>query len=75
MDAVYGTTAGYSRTTIGTTGATGETGFGRFGAWLAERRRAARTKRELMAYSDRELADMGLTRADIPRVARGQLTR
>ena len=46
---------------------------------LGERRRhAARRRgqveqvtRELSAYSDRELADLGLSRADIPSVANG----
>lgn len=39
-------------------------------AWN-ERRRIARTIAELEALSDHELADIGLARADIERVARG----
>lgn len=40
-------------------------------AWAKRRR----IERELNAHSDRELADMGLTRADIPHVASGALRR
>ncbi|MBV9538483.1 MAG: DUF1127 domain-containing protein [Acidisphaera sp.] len=55
--------------------AQGGPGIGRIAAWFAERRRIGRTVAELRHYTDRELADMGLTRADIPAVARGQLRR
>ena len=34
------------------------------------RARAAQVRRELEAHTDRELADIGLSRADIPGVAR-----
>jgi len=70
MDAPYDTTTGYPQT-VGFAAL----GFGRIGDWIAERRRLSRTIRELNAYSDRELADMGLTRNDIPLVARGLLRR
>lgn len=41
--------------------------------WLrakAARQRAAQVRRELQAYTERELADLGLSRADIPGIAR-----
>lgn len=38
--------------------------------WLDSRQRINRTTNELDALSDRELEDIGLTRADIDRVAR-----
>ena len=50
-------------------------GFARVGAWIAERRKIARITRELNRYSVRDLADMGLTRGDIPAVARGRMPR
>ena len=41
---------------------------------LVERRRnRLRIQRELMAYSDRELADVGVSRSDIPAIARGEI--
>ncbi|HEX3346770.1 MAG TPA: DUF1127 domain-containing protein [Acetobacteraceae bacterium] len=70
MDAPYDTTTGYPHT-ITMAG----TGFGRIGRWLSERRRIGRTMAELQRYTDRELADMGLARSDIPLVARGLLQR
>lgn len=39
-------------------------------AWWEERRRIARTIAELEQLSDAELADIGISRADIVRVAR-----
>jgi uncharacterized protein YjiS (DUF1127 family) len=44
-------------------------------AWLANRGQIARITRELSCHSDRDLADMGLTRSDIPAVARGTYRR
>ena len=44
--------------------------FGRVLAWWQERRRIARTIAELEELSDAELADIGISRADIERVAR-----
>ncbi|MCX8099710.1 MAG: DUF1127 domain-containing protein [Geminicoccaceae bacterium] len=41
--------------------------------WWRERRRIARTIAELEALSDSELADIGISRADIERVARGSV--
>lgn len=38
--------------------------------WRERRRRQIRVYRELMAYSDPELAEIGLTRRDIPEIAR-----
>lgn len=38
-------------------------------------RQQDRVARELSLLSDRELADFGLTRGDIPAVARGELRR
>ncbi len=49
--------------------------FNRINEWLAERRRVGQISRELYRYADRDLADMGLTRGDIPAVARGSLPR
>lgn len=37
----------------------------------AQRREVARITRELQGYTERQLADLGLSRADIPDVARG----
>ena len=42
---------------------------------VAQRRRIARYTRELEAYSNRELAELGLDRSDIPAVARGTYHR
>ena len=38
---------------------------------LTERRQRAQAQRELEAYSDRQLQDLGISRADIPAVAAG----
>jgi uncharacterized protein YjiS (DUF1127 family) len=43
----------------------------RVGAWRDRRRREAQTYRELMAYSDQELNDIGISRGDIGAIARG----
>ena len=43
--------------------------------WWDERRRIARTIDELEQRSDAELADIGITRADIARVGRGSVLR
>jgi uncharacterized protein YjiS (DUF1127 family) len=40
--------------------------------WRERRREIARLTRELQTYSDRELAEIGLCRGDIPDVARGR---
>ena len=42
---------------------------------LAERARAQRAAAELRALTDRELADIGLTRGDIANVVAGRLRR
>ena len=44
--------------------------LGRFQTWLRHLRRCRQTERELLAMTDRQLADIGLSRCDIPRVAR-----
>ena len=43
----------------------------RVAAWSSRRRQQARTYRELMAYSDQELTDLGIRRRDIAAIARG----
>jgi uncharacterized protein YjiS (DUF1127 family) len=48
----------------------GQRVFARLAAHLAERRRVARTVTQLQGLSDRMLADIGLERCDIVRVAR-----
>lgn len=47
----------------------------RFAAWNERRRTIARITRELNTYTERQLADLGLSRGDIPDVARGRITR
>ncbi len=49
--------------------------LGRWRYARARRRRVARFTRELQAYTDRELHELGLDRADIPAVARGTYRR
>ncbi len=72
MDAPYDATTGHPDTI---SFRDVSTGFGRIGVWLAERRKIGRLTRELNRYSDRDLGDMGLTRGDIPAVARGRFPR
>ncbi len=43
--------------------------------WMGRRREIARIEFELNTYSDRHLADLGLTRGDIRDVARGRYHR
>jgi len=43
-----------------------------FQTWNARRREVARITRELESMSNRELAELGLCRSDIPAVARGE---
>jgi uncharacterized protein YjiS (DUF1127 family) len=43
--------------------------------WMANRRLAARTRRELTGLSDVELKDIGITRCSIDAVARGTAGR
>jgi uncharacterized protein YjiS (DUF1127 family) len=49
--------------------------FARVGAWFAERRAAREAYRELQSLSDRELADLGISRADIRSVVNGTYQR
>lgn len=44
-------------------------------AAFARRAEIRKLTRELEAMSDHDLADIGISRADIPRVARGELRR
>ena len=46
-----------------------------FHAWRARRQAIARITRELECYSNGELAELGLSRGDIPAVARDSLAR
>jgi uncharacterized protein YjiS (DUF1127 family) len=45
----------------------------RAAGWYQERQTYYRTLRELNYLSDRELADIGIARADIPSIARGSV--
>lgn len=47
----------------------------RFGAWREKRAYRARITRELHSYTDRELFDLGIQRADIPAVVNGTFRR
>jgi uncharacterized protein YjiS (DUF1127 family) len=47
----------------------------RFAAWRAKRAYRAQITRELNTYTDRELFDLGIQRADIPAVVNGTLRR
>ena len=42
---------------------------------VAEQRALSRARQELNAYSDRQLADLGISRADIPSVVDGSFAR
>jgi len=46
-----------------------------FTAWRAERRERARIARELATYTDRELFDLRIQRADFPAIINGTYTR
>ena len=43
--------------------------------WSAQRNKAARLRVELESYSDRQLIDLGISRADIPAIAAGEWRR
>jgi uncharacterized protein YjiS (DUF1127 family) len=47
----------------------------RFAAWREKRAYRARITRELLTYTDRELFDLGIQRADIPAVVNGTFRR
>ena len=47
----------------------------RFAAWREKQAYRARIARELRSYSDRELFDLGIQRADIPAVVNGTYRR
>jgi uncharacterized protein YjiS (DUF1127 family) len=47
----------------------------RFAAWREKRAYRARIARELNTYTDRELFDLGIQRADIPAVLNGTFRR
>ncbi|MEK0085206.1 DUF1127 domain-containing protein [Benzoatithermus flavus] len=44
--------------------------YRRFRCWLAAERAARQVLAELSCYTDRELADIGLSRGDVPALAR-----
>jgi uncharacterized protein YjiS (DUF1127 family) len=46
-----------------------------FHAWRARRQDIARITRELECYSNGELAELGLSRGDIPAIARESLAK
>ena len=46
-----------------------------FTAWLTEQRERARIARELATYTDRELFDLRIQRADFPAIINGTYTR
>lgn len=46
-----------------------------FAAWRAERRKRAQIARELAVYTDRELFDLGIQRADFPAIIDGTYSR
>jgi uncharacterized protein YjiS (DUF1127 family) len=47
----------------------------RFAEWRAARARRARVTRELETYTDRELFDLGVSRANIPDIVNGTFRR
>jgi uncharacterized protein YjiS (DUF1127 family) len=47
----------------------------RFAAWRQKRASRARVARELASYTERELFDLGISRADIPAVINGTFRR
>lgn len=49
--------------------------FARIGTWFARRRATSQAFRELSELNDRELADLGIARADIPAVVNGTFKR
>ena len=49
--------------------------LGRLDAAWADRRKRAREVRDLYRLSDRELWDVGLSRSDLPAIARGMYRR
>ena len=46
-----------------------------FTAWRAEQRKRAQIARELAIYTDRELFDLGIQRADFPAIINGTYSR
>jgi uncharacterized protein YjiS (DUF1127 family) len=46
-----------------------------FSAWRAKRAYRARIARELNTYTDRELFDLGIQRADFPAILNGSFRR
>jgi uncharacterized protein YjiS (DUF1127 family) len=47
----------------------------RFAEWRAKRAYRARIERELNTYTDRELFDLGIQRADFPAILNGSFRR
>jgi uncharacterized protein YjiS (DUF1127 family) len=52
-----------------------QAGMARLAAWRASRRQQSRLLRELSESTDRQLWDMGLSRADIPAIVGGAYRR
>jgi uncharacterized protein YjiS (DUF1127 family) len=46
-----------------------------FAAWCIEQRKRAQIARELATYTDRELFDLHIQRADVPAIINGTYTR
>lgn len=69
------TTHQTARTTRDSTAASPNALMARLNAWRSKRREIARIEFELGTYTERNLADLGLTSNDIPAVARGQYRR
>ncbi len=49
--------------------------FGRIGAWVAERRLRAETRRELSLLNPRDLQDLAIAPSDFEAIARGTWKR
>ncbi len=69
------TTHQTARTTRDSVAASPNALMARLNAWRGKRREIARIEFELGTYTERNLADLGLTSSDIPAVARGQYRR
>ena len=44
-------------------------------SWLSQREQVRRTRRELAALTDKDLADIGVSRCDIDRIANDYLNK
>ena len=76
MDAPYDITNGRTKpASFQFLSASWSSASARVAAWFAARREIAAVTWRLEGLGERDLADIGLTRADIPAVARGHLPR